>query len=584
MTTGILSTPKYQPLKKATQEIRVLQVHPAMVDPASDIYCTIIHLPLNGRKDTDTIEDPPPFSQPELSQSNEGQSADGYAALSYVWGSPEPAQTVFLNDIPCKVTPNLAEALRRFRDSGSYLWLWIDALCINQRDKEEVEQQVGMMGLVYKKASQVFMWLGASDSHSDKAMDILGGFSTRLRELHPSLDAKPNWMGLRKLLPKRNFADSRIIKRLFERTYFQRVWTLQEMVLNPRSVVYCGTKIIDWMYVCLSLEPEFAGVPLDESPFMTILFSLIAERHVTLHLDRITVSQEPMPKGSSWLMLLMIARERKTSVAIDHIFGVLGMLEDYHPSIRAEYGKSTHAICREVVQHWIENEHSLDILSACKGWTPSDHENPSSQGQTWESWIPDWTKSGNINPDPKDSPGFLYLIADPYADHEYNAAGNTEMKATVRIASSQLICQGIEFDTITWVDSKTPYRSIFKHFGLYEEAFPEANPYGESRQKLLAYISTRALGKCGDWQNSHSKPLHGLYQCLYTIFKTSLNVDGVPLEEGKQWLSERGIDFDSLLLGKEVCAYFTHKLTNIPNPLVEANQASAICSLPKIPK
>jgi hypothetical protein len=124
-----------------------------MADPTLDIRCTIIHLSLNNRNNTDRVLEPQPFSQPELDQSYQGANTNGYAALSYVWESSEPAQTVYVKDVSRKVTPYLAGALRHFRHSKSYRWLWVDALCIDQSNKEEVEQQVGMMGHVYKKAS-----------------------------------------------------------------------------------------------------------------------------------------------------------------------------------------------------------------------------------------------------------------------------------------------------------------------------------------------------------------------------------------------------------------------------------------------
>jgi hypothetical protein len=38
--------------------------------------------------------------------------------------------------------------------------LWIDAICINQQDITEHEQQVGIMGDIYRNAKQTPVWLG----------------------------------------------------------------------------------------------------------------------------------------------------------------------------------------------------------------------------------------------------------------------------------------------------------------------------------------------------------------------------------------------------------------------------------------
>lgn len=43
---------------------------------------------------------------------------------------------------------------------GKSLPLWIDALCINQQDAAEVNQQVLLMGDIYNLCRQTIVWLG----------------------------------------------------------------------------------------------------------------------------------------------------------------------------------------------------------------------------------------------------------------------------------------------------------------------------------------------------------------------------------------------------------------------------------------
>jgi hypothetical protein len=38
--------------------------------------------------------------------------------------------------------------------------VWVDAICINQRDKEEREDQVAKMGRIYEDALRVVVYLG----------------------------------------------------------------------------------------------------------------------------------------------------------------------------------------------------------------------------------------------------------------------------------------------------------------------------------------------------------------------------------------------------------------------------------------
>jgi hypothetical protein len=41
-----------------------------------------------------------------------------YTALSYVWGNPDDRRTIFIDDLPCTITANLASALDGLRDEA----------------------------------------------------------------------------------------------------------------------------------------------------------------------------------------------------------------------------------------------------------------------------------------------------------------------------------------------------------------------------------------------------------------------------------------------------------------------------------
>ncbi|KAF2023231.1 HET-domain-containing protein, partial [Setomelanomma holmii] len=41
--------------------------------------------------------------------------------------------------------------------------IWVDRICINQSDDDERSHQVGLMGLIYRRARTVFIWLGTED-------------------------------------------------------------------------------------------------------------------------------------------------------------------------------------------------------------------------------------------------------------------------------------------------------------------------------------------------------------------------------------------------------------------------------------
>ncbi|KAH8588325.1 heterokaryon incompatibility protein-domain-containing protein [Bisporella sp. PMI_857] len=124
-------------------EIRVLRLHPA-TNWDDQIECSLITLSL---------------SDPERPQ---------YQALSYVWGDPQITLPIKVNGLHFEGTKNLIDALRALRFQGQERIIWIDAICINQKDIQERNQQVKKMADIYRNSSATVAWLGSSAKESDK--------------------------------------------------------------------------------------------------------------------------------------------------------------------------------------------------------------------------------------------------------------------------------------------------------------------------------------------------------------------------------------------------------------------------------
>jgi Heterokaryon incompatibility protein (HET) len=61
----------------------------------------------------------------------------------------------------------LEAALYKFRNRRINGEIWIDAICINQKDIGEKNVQVPLMGEIYASAACVIVWLGAGDALTD---------------------------------------------------------------------------------------------------------------------------------------------------------------------------------------------------------------------------------------------------------------------------------------------------------------------------------------------------------------------------------------------------------------------------------
>ncbi|KAF2432949.1 hypothetical protein EJ08DRAFT_552229, partial [Tothia fuscella] len=83
-----------------------------------------------------------------------------YEALSYVWGDPKRTLPVLLNGHTFEVTTSLESALRRLRHPTSTRTIWVDALCINQKNDAERTEQVKLMRYIYSQTQEVLIWLG----------------------------------------------------------------------------------------------------------------------------------------------------------------------------------------------------------------------------------------------------------------------------------------------------------------------------------------------------------------------------------------------------------------------------------------
>ncbi|KAK5653216.1 hypothetical protein OQA88_9114 [Cercophora sp. LCS_1] len=82
-----------------------------------------------------------------------------YEALSYRWvRTPECA--IQVNGTPFTIGQNLFDALKRLRYSDKPRTIWVDTICINQRDNAEKSTQLSLMSDIYSKSSQGLLWLG----------------------------------------------------------------------------------------------------------------------------------------------------------------------------------------------------------------------------------------------------------------------------------------------------------------------------------------------------------------------------------------------------------------------------------------
>jgi Heterokaryon incompatibility protein (HET) len=131
---------------------------------------------------------------------------------------------------------------------------WIVWVCINQSDDDEKAIQVQMMGKIYSMASTVIVWLGPRSIGSDMAMGHLEWLYHRInmieekvieqtRDLdeltYPTQDLEAVGIQEDDYLWER-------IEQLLDRSWFKRLWTVQEVCLARYCVIACRSRLIRW--------------------------------------------------------------------------------------------------------------------------------------------------------------------------------------------------------------------------------------------------------------------------------------------------------------------------------------------------
>jgi hypothetical protein len=123
-----------------------------------------------------------------------------YEALSYSWDDPNIIQSctsingssdrtyiITIGGQDMEIGRNLYKALLQIRDEqkkdgiGIIKILWVDAICIDQKNNEEKSEQIMIMARIYSQATRVLMWLGEDSENVDLAFDTIEELSWTVR-------------------------------------------------------------------------------------------------------------------------------------------------------------------------------------------------------------------------------------------------------------------------------------------------------------------------------------------------------------------------------------------------------------------
>ena len=354
----------YTPLDSGGREFRLLLLAPG--DEAESIDSVLIHASLDNH---------PP-----------------YESLSYAWGNPNATYPINVNGCTFLVTTNLKAALERLRHADDERYLWIDAICINQSDISERNDQVTRLVWIYQCAERVVIWLGVHSDDSRAAINQLEMLSVDDCGVHQVENAHHGTRRSPAMLAR--WAP---IYHFFSRSWWSRVWVMQEVVWAAEILVQCGDSQPSWdMLLCafIKIKSILKGPELQDSLMTGIYRSLSVW---TLSIYRL-LREESLP--ISLEHTLTIVRQRNSTDPRDRVFGILNMIPISEWPGKPDYSNEVSEVFTATTKHIINRTRRLTILCACQRANyivkRQDHLRKEFQHLPiagLPTWVPDWSSN-----------------------------------------------------------------------------------------------------------------------------------------------------------------------------------------------
>jgi hypothetical protein len=279
-----------------------------------------------------------------------------FDALSYTWGELTDTRSILLNGHEFKVTANLHNALRRLQRENEARVLWVDSVCVDQKNVKERNQQIQLMARIFSEAHTVRMWVG--EKTSDSKLAIKGFEDWLFHAYYKDKGENPEAQKAVASYIKRTVKNDKMtaaISDFLSRPYWSRMWITQEILLaHPRARLHCGSDSMYWIQLANMIAMlHFYGhdsydEPMDGFEASELMNAVGNLRHLS-----ISGGDKPLAIAFTFTANLLATDPR------DKIYGLLGIVDFKRYSdinIEPDYSKTTAEVYADFIRRALRSK------------------------------------------------------------------------------------------------------------------------------------------------------------------------------------------------------------------------------------
>lgn len=518
-----------------------------------------------------------------------------YEALSYVWGDSEITEPIVCNGQTFHATKNLVRALRRIRlgisppeteaaghDSESSSQghptdatllsgsasegmlqryrpdlLWVDALCINQADISERNNQVKLMKEVYSQAERVIVWLGDTKINNRSMSAITAAIDFVVSRVTTGLPndwleeadykfGKLTLIQFQDSMRDRGWPDIwRVLRAAFCSNWWARVWCIQEAYLSRKTTILHRNSEIGSAHMYI-FSVWFASQLVQNGRLTHSDVALILEVYPNI----ISCIHRFNPRSISAMnsaSLLSCSKRAQAKDPRDRVYGLVGIIRanrieiDYNKSVAEVYIDSVLQAAGDGLRVLSSVFHSSELINV-------DH---------LPSWVPNW----DVKPDEFSGPEEMFF---PRDSTRITSRRQVSELDPVRAHAGILRLQGILCDNVTSCTeilesaeakmlfteaTRDRLRDIF--LGLWQEIAVNGP---SSSVSLLSWAKTFTGGSVNEWSVSEpASDVEERFVSAFITFLSSILPETIDLGNEERTPCGKTIDYEDYLLAAIQC-------------------------------